>query len=219
MECGICHREHHPQRLPFLCAVDARNSIYEPRISHLQLLVQNESLRRQVDEDLGLSHRHPFDARTKTALDASNARTNLIEDRTSQILAAADALRNEIKAARDEIRAKKSALERRRSELASTSEGLKESRQRRLASLRKSTDELKVKWDGTAGELSESRKFLCLEAASLFGLKQVPAGVGPSLHSRHVEYYLGQVPITDLTDLNGNLSPLYPSVYLCKASC
>lgn len=203
MECDICYREHDARRLPFLCAVDARNRIYEPRMKHLQSLMQNESLQDEVNDDLTASQQPFRRANSRTsqpsslALDATLAQQRLIEDKTDQILAAADALRADIKAARDEIRERKAALMQRRSDLKSVSTGLDERREKQQMGVQAASRKLKWKWKQTAEDLPEVRAFLCAEAASLYGLKHVPAVVG----SGQPEYYIGKVPITDLTQM------------------
>lgn len=47
MQCDICFRPSAPS-LPFLCAVDARNRLYEPRITQVKTLISNAELDREV---------------------------------------------------------------------------------------------------------------------------------------------------------------------------
>ncbi|KAL7943269.1 UV radiation resistance protein and autophagy-related subunit 14 domain-containing protein [Trichoderma barbatum] len=196
MECDICHRPHDAQRRPFLCAVDARNRIYDGRMKHLQLMLDNDTLQAQVNELLA-------DTRpTKQTWDEASARKEAAEQKTDQILAAAEQLRGDIKAARDEIQVRKAALARRKSDLASVSTGLAERRAKQLKDVEKSASVLKFRWSQTAEDTASTRTFLCAEAVRLYGLKRVAK---KGITGRY-EYSLGRIPIVDLTSMD-SLSP------------
>lgn len=192
MECDICHRNYDRKRLPFLCAVDARNQAYDGRIKNLQLLIQNEELQKEINDLL-----EDTAAPSKDQQDALIAQQRIAEDKTSQILAAADKLRADIQAAKDEIRAKKAALARRKSDLASVSNDLLERRAKQQADLEKSIQLAKYRSSQSAEDMARTRSFLCMEAARLYGLKRVRKG--PS--GRH-EYHIGRIPVVDLTGMN-----------------
>lgn len=202
MECDICHRPHDAQRRPFLCAVDARNRIYDGRMRNLQLMLDNDTLKAQINELLA-------DTRpNKHTRDEAVARKEAAEQKTDQIIAAADKLRGEIKAARDEIQARKAALARRRSDLASVSAGLAERRTKQLKDVEKSIHMLKFRWSQTAEDTASTRAFLCTEAVRLYGLKRVAK---KGITGRY-EYSLGRIPIVDLTsmDCESLMFPLFP---------
>ncbi|KAH7155529.1 UV radiation resistance protein and autophagy-related subunit 14-domain-containing protein [Dactylonectria estremocensis] len=196
MDCDICNRSHDTKRLPFLCTVDARNQIYEGRIKNLHLLIENAGLQKQLS-DLLADPTLP----TANRKDSLQAQQRLAEDRTTQILAAADKLRDGIKAAREEIKAKKTAITRRRSDIAAVSNGLMERRAKQQKEVERTTSIFKYRWSQTAEDMSGTRAFLCREAAHLCGLKRVNKG-SPDQY----EYHLGGLPIVDLTDMN-SLSP------------
>lgn len=197
MECDICHHPHDAQRRPFLCAVDARNRIYEGRMKHLQLMLENESLKAQIDELLDDAAKP-----NKHTLDEIIAHRDAAEQKTDQILAAADRLRDDIKAARDEIQARKVAIARRRSDLASVSAGIVERRAKQLREVEKSINMLKFRWSQSAEDMASTRGFLCNEAVRLYGLKRVTKKGGTGRY----EYHLGKIPIVDLTSMD-SLSP------------
>ena len=192
MECDICHRGHDAKRLPFLCAVDARNQIYESRIKYLQLVIENEDLQDQAGDS-----KEDTTSPSKDLLDSLQAQQRSAEDRTTQILAAADKLRNDIKAAKEEIQVRKAALGRRKSDLASVSEGLAERRTRQQNDVEKSIGMLKYRWNRSAEDMAKTRTFLCKEAARLYGLKRSRKG-----SSQRYEYHIGRVPVVDLTAMN-----------------
>lgn len=196
MDCDVCNRSHDTKRLPFLCAVDARNHIYEGRIKNLHLLIENEGLQKQIS-DLLVDTTVP----SKDRKDSLQSQQRMAEDRTTQILAAADKLRNDIKAAREEIKAKKAALSRRRSDIAAVSNGLMERRVKQQKEVERATNMSKYRWSQTAEDMSRTRSFLCMEAARLCGLKRVNK---PS--PNQYEYHLGGLPVVDLTSMN-SLSP------------
>ncbi|KAH7001550.1 UV radiation resistance protein and autophagy-related subunit 14-domain-containing protein [Ilyonectria destructans] len=196
MDCDVCNRSHDTKRLPFLCAVDARNHIYEGRIKNLHLLIENEGLQKQIS-DLLADTTIP----SKDRKDSLQAQQRMAEDRTTQILAAADKLRNDIKAAREEIKAKKAALSRRRSDIAAVSNGLMERRVKQQKEVERATNMSKYRWSQTAEDMSRTRSFLCMEAARLCGLKRLNKA-SPNQY----EYHLGGLPVVDLTSMN-SLSP------------
>jgi predicted nucleic acid-binding Zn-ribbon protein len=193
MECDICYRGHHPQRLPFICAVDARNQAYEGRLKNLQILLENETLRSQIGGLIADKGKPGTDA-----LEAARADQARAQDKTAQILEAADRLRDDIKAARDEIRARKADLARRKADLATVSDGLADRRTRQLNDVQRSTQMLRYRWSQSAEEMAGTRAFLCAEAADLYGLRRVAS----KIKKNAAEYYLGRVPIIDLMSLN-----------------
>jgi hypothetical protein len=199
MACDICQRGHDAKRLPFLCAVDARNQAYEGRIKHLQVLVENDSLRSRIHELLA----DPVPTSSE-ALEILRSQQMMAEDRTAQIVQAADKLRNEIKAARDEIKSKKEALSRRKSDLAAVSDGLKERRARQQQEVERSTQMLKFRWSQSAKDMVDTRIFLCDEAASVYGLKRlVKRG------NKNPEYQIGGLPVVDLVSMNCTSSVMH----------
>ncbi|KAH7156332.1 UV radiation resistance protein and autophagy-related subunit 14-domain-containing protein [Dactylonectria macrodidyma] len=196
MDCDICNRSHDTNRLPFLCTVDARNQIYEGRMNNLHLLIENEALQKQLSELLA-----DTTLPSKDSKETLQAQQRLAEDRTTQILAAADKLRNDIKAAQEEIKAKKTAITRRRSDIAAVSSGLMERRAKQQKEVDRASSIFRYRWSQTAEDMSGTRAFLCREAAHLCGLKRVNKGSPDQF-----EYHLGGLPIVDLTDMN-SLSP------------
>lgn len=206
MECDICHRGHDAKRLPFLCTVDSRNQIYESRIKHLQLIIENENLQDQA----GLPN-----AITTPNRDLQNslqAQQRSAEDRTTHILAAADKLRNDIKAAKEEIQARKAALSRRKSDLSSIAEGLAERKTRQQNDVEKSIGMLKYRMGRCSEDMAKTRSFLCKEAARLYGLKRTKKG-----SSQRYEYQLGKVAVVDLTAMNCKSHSR--SIFMSSCSC
>ncbi|KAJ4271446.1 autophagy protein 14 [Fusarium torreyae] len=193
MDCEICHRNHDAKRLPFLCTVDARNAIFDGRIRNVQLLVENEDLQKEINELL-----EETSIPTKDHKDSLQAQQRIAEDRTTQILAAADKLRNDIKAARDEIQSRKAALSRRKSDIAAVSDGLLERRVRQQKEMEKAINMVKYRWSRGADDMARTRSFLCMEAARLYGLNRVKGSAGK------YEYYLGGIPVVDLTAMNSS---------------
>lgn len=192
MECSICHRRHDAQKMPFLCPVDARNNIYQGRMKNLQLILEIETLKGQIDKSSADSS-----ASSSGGLEQSLARQCLTEDRADQILAAAQKLREEIKAAREEIRSRKAALARRRSDFASVSDGLVQRRVKQQQELDKSAQMLRFRWAQKTEATANTRAFLCTEALKLYGLGRTKEG-----GSGRYNYHLGKVPIIDLAGMD-----------------
>ena len=195
MDCDICRRSHDAKRLPFLCTADARGAIYNGRIENLMALIENEGLQKQINDIL-----NETTTPTKDRKDSLQAQQRTAEDRTTQILAAADKLRNDIKAAREEIQARKAALSRRKSDIAAVSDGLIERRVKRQKSIERETGMHKYRWTKCADELARTRSFLCMAAAKLYGLTRVRESP-----SSKYEYHLGGIPVVDLTAMNCEL--------------
>lgn len=195
MECHICSRPHHANRLPFLCAVDARNKIYDGRMKHLRALVETEDVRSQVNS-LFAENAEPG----KDALDETKAQQAMNEQRTTDILDAADKLRNDIKAARDEIRRKKDEASRRKGDLATVKDGVEDRRGKQLKELDKSSQMARFRWSQSAEDMASTRSFLCAEAAHLYGLKKIT-----KKGTKTPEYQIGKVPVVDILSMNGKL--------------
>lgn len=190
MECDICFRGHDANRLPFVCAVDAQNQVYQGRFQSLRLLFESEKLQADIDQAVTDS--------PQPSLDLMFVQQRQVQDRTDQILAAADKLRAEIQAARDEVRARKLALARRRSDLASVSGGLLDRRARQHHEVDKASQILRFRWSQSAQELAHTRAFLCSEAVRLYGLKRTKKG-----STGRYDYHIGRVPVLDLATMDG----------------
>ncbi|KAM5355415.1 hypothetical protein ACJ41O_002061 [Fusarium nematophilum] len=194
MDCDICRRSHDPKRLPFLCTVDARNCIFEGRLKNVQLLIENEGLQNEIGALLAETT-----TSTKDRKESMQAQQRMAEARTTQILAAADKLRNDIKAAREEIQARKAAISRRRSDIAAVSDGLAEHRAKHQRKIEKVTSMAKYRWSRVADDMARTRSFLCMEAARLYGLQRIKTG-SPAQYG----YHLGGIPVVDLTGMNSS---------------
>ncbi|KOS18872.1 hypothetical protein ESCO_000243 [Escovopsis weberi] len=197
MECGICCRHHDALRNPFLCPVDARLKIYDSRLKQLSILLENEAFQGRIHSLADDTARPTAYTRQETL-----AEQFLAEQRTDQILQAADRLRVEIKAARDEVRARKASLARRKSDLASVAAGLAERRAKQQKEMEKSIGMVKFRWAQSTEDMAATRAFLCTEAVRLYGLRR---STKKATTGRY-EYFLGKVPVVDLTAMD-TLSP------------
>ncbi|KAK4161966.1 UV radiation resistance protein and autophagy-related subunit 14-domain-containing protein [Cladorrhinum sp. PSN259] len=198
MDCSICRRPHHAVKQPFLCAVDARNRLYESRVEHARALIETEKLERQVEDVLSgqANATQKQDAlNSASRLERQKSEERAARDRTSEIIARADQLKSEIDAVRKEIEAKKDALARKKSDLASVSAGAVARRNRQLEEVERSIQRIKYKWNRSADTMAATRAFLCEEAARLYGLRQVKKGSVK-------RYEIGGVEIFDLHAMN-----------------
>lgn len=212
MNCDICLRQHHPQRLPFLCAVDARNQLYESRLAHATALVENEQLEQRLNALLS-------DTTSATAQSPSSKRICADKwksehrhavDKTSEIIARADRLRAEVDAARKDIEKRKEAISRRKSDLASASNGIAARRARQLAEVQSSMSMTKFKWNRDYEGMGATRGFLCMEAARLYGLRRVKKGSS-------IRYEIGGIEIVDPYAMNGkHCFPLLLLLVVCS---
>lgn len=207
MDCDICRRPYDSQKLPFLCAVDARNRCYDGRIQNLQMLMENDDLQRQVNELLSSATSGTVPV-TKVSVGSSVSQQRVAEDRTSRVIAQAEKLTAEIAGARQEIESRRAALARRKSDLASASNGIAARRARHQEEAEKSIRMQKYKWNRSADAMATTRSFLCMEAAKLYGLRRIKKGASPLRY----EYRLGGLEVVDLGSMNSESPMLRVSV-------
>lgn len=201
MLCDICSRQHHPQRLPFLCPVDARNRLYEGRLAQAHLLMDSGKLENEVSALLS-----PPDAMS-SAMSTRNQAPHLVRaeewlseqrqavDRTNDIIAQADRLRLEIDAAKKDVERRKKAISRRKDDLASVSHGVAARRVDLQQSVERSIMVARTNWDQNHEGIATHRAFLCIEAARLYGLRRQKKGGS-------VRYEIGGVEIVDLHSMS-----------------
>ncbi|KAK1837249.1 UV radiation resistance protein and autophagy-related subunit 14-domain-containing protein [Podospora conica] len=205
MNCHLCRRSHHPTKVPFLCAVDARNVVYERRVKIAKVLIESEQAEKQIERiatgEAGPSNNERF----RVELMRSQEEEAL--DRTSQIIAQADRLRLEVEAARKELAEKKELIARRKVDLDSASTGTAARQARQLEDVKNDIQRKKAKWTRNAEMLAKTRAFLCERAARLYGLRQVKKGSTK-------RYEIGGVEIVELHAMS-NISPEQVSTSLC----
>jgi len=192
--------------------MDARNELYEPRIKHAQILLENESLQQEIATFYGKG-----DSDTQPNLADTHAETVQRIDRTEEIIERADMLKANIDAAREELAKKKAVHARRKTKLSAAKSGLETRRARQIEDVEKSTKMSSYKWNKDHSTLAVSRAFLCGEAAKLYGLKRTRRSSGRE------EFLIGNVSIIDLQMLNSrHLLHVYEQhadyLYSCKSS-
>ncbi len=215
--CSVCHRPHNAKKLPFFCAVDARNRLYGGRIAIAQTLIEAEDAERRVeallpvqgDDDAGgLKKKSQPLPKSGAQIDWLKAEEAAASDRTSQIIAQADQLKREMDAARKEIAAKKELMARKRSDLAAVSAGTSNRRTRQLDEVERSAQRLRYKWNRSSDTMAATRAFLCEESARLYGLRQVKKGSVK-------RYEIGGVEIFDLHAMNSKFACCLSWVVVC----
>ncbi len=204
MDCDICGRAHDAQRRPFLCAVDARNLLYEKRMAHAAALMENETLEQQIDVFLEnpTSSAAETSAPPRVRLDTWKSEEHRALERTNEIIAQADRLRAEVEAARKEIDERKAAIARRKAELAAASSKLAPRRARQQEELERAGAMTKFKWKRSSDSMAATRGFLCMEAARLYGLRRSKKGSA-------THYELGGIEIVEMSTLNSQSPSCY----------
>ncbi|KAI9842270.1 MAG: hypothetical protein M1837_007339 [Sclerophora amabilis] len=209
MHCNICSRGPNA-KLSFHCVSCARLSLYEPRIKSAATLLEKESLGRQIDEVVhpGETTQHSkgkdadsVDNRWDVGLAASRAEECV--ERTQESKSCSSILRKEIELGRAEISRRKAILSQRRSDFASANHDLVPRRRVARESVEKSIQRTSYRWDQQHQKITESRVFLCREAAKLYGLRQRRRKKGGVIKD---DFTIGGVGIIDLRDLN-NATP------------
>lgn len=194
MNCEICRRAFHSQKLPALCPVDARNRLYDGRIAHATALIENEALQDRIDcllrhEQLPSGNKDP--AAKSARLEIIKAQEATATDRTAHIIAQAEKLRAEVEEARKDIENRKKKLAKKREDLNEASQGLGARRSRQLAETEKAIQRSKYRWNMMFDSLVANRGFLCIESARLCGLRRTKKGGS-------VKYELGGIEIPEL---------------------
>lgn len=202
MQCDICFRIG-GSKLPFLCPTDARNAAFELRVQHAQVLLEKDSLDRQVTASLSPERERPEgraedrgNSIRRYEVDSQHAGSSRAEDRTQEIIAQADKLQVNIDSARDELAKLKASNSRRKSELASAQNGIEARRIRQTEEVEKQIRIRKYKWNQEHSTMASSRTYLCGEAAKLYGLKMTRRNSGTE------DYKIGGVSIANLRALN-----------------
>ena len=166
--CDICFRAG-SRKLPFLCASDARNQIYEVRLKHGHTLLEHGELDKEISALLSrdtsdLSSVSPSDGRlTRIEISDNAAEQKLAEDRTKQIIAKAEELRLTILNAREEMAQQKGQIYKQKRDLEKASNGLETRRRRQLEEIEKSTKMANYRWNSCHAMTVQSRGFLCGE--------------------------------------------------------
>ncbi|KAI0384198.1 UV radiation resistance protein and autophagy-related subunit 14-domain-containing protein [Hypomontagnella monticulosa] len=201
MNCDICQRAHHPNRLPFFCAVDARNKLYEGRVANARILMEAEELESRVTKLLlnsdASSDTPPKNRSTQAYIDNCASEEHMAKDRTEKIIAAADKLRDEIAAAKKEIEERKATIARRKSNLTAASQGISVRRAREVEEANKATKMTKYTWDREYDAMTRYRAALSMEVAKLYRLQRIKRG-----NPVRYEYKIGGIEIIDLHNMN-----------------
>lgn len=193
IHCETCHRAHHSHSLPFLCAVDARNRLYEGRIAHATALIENETLQQTINSVLtNPGPPSSDDAAGRTAhLQRLRSGEAQAADRTSQIIAQADRLRAEVEAARKDIEERKKKNASMRADLTEASNGIDARRSRQLEEMERAIQMTRYKWNRSFENMAATRSFLCMEAGRLYGLRRTK-------RSNSIKFELGGVEMIEL---------------------
>ncbi|OTA92504.1 hypothetical protein M434DRAFT_396384 [Hypoxylon sp. CO27-5] len=201
MDCDICHRAHHPTRLPFFCAVDARNALYEGRVANARILMEAEEIESQVTKLLSVSDANSDAPGTnrfsRIYVENCASEEHKAKERTERIIATADKLRDEIAAARKEIEERKASIARKKSDLAAASQGVSARRTRQLEETNRVTKIVKYTWDREYDAMTQYRAALCMEVAKLYRLQRIKRG-----NPVRFEYKIGGIDIVDLHNMN-----------------
>ena len=209
MECDICSRSTSP-KVPFHCATCARNHTYGLRLEVAKTLLEKETKSRQVEEvtatgSAAYDKKQGDDPDRSTgtvliwACERAAAAKEQSEHRAAAMSEHSKALQKEIGNMREDIRRRKLLLAQRRSETESVTHQVVERRSTMFEGVEHSVKRKEQSWYSLHNKISESRAFLCREAAKLHGLKQRKKKRGEQVRD---EYSIGGVGVVDLTEMN-----------------
>ena len=209
MDCGVCRQPLTSRRKP-LCVSCSQATLHQPRIAHAASLLSREQWRTHVEAVLrpgnagiiaALSEDADWDAIkagiTADGLKRSDAERMLSEDKIVGIIEKSKSLRTMVKEYRSLMQERKESHERRRRWLDTETKHLEAHRVRALEPAQLAIKKMQGRLDKVHSRTAEAREYLCREAAHLYGLKRTKHHDGTST------YFLGDLPIPNLKDLNG----------------
>ncbi|KAJ5166531.1 uncharacterized protein N7482_005312 [Penicillium canariense] len=210
MSCHICTSAH--SRLPFLCPTCARSRLYQLRLENTRVLLEKESLGRQIER--AVSQEFPQNPQSApgeglNANDHESSRRWTLQTIASRQAASSsrrenlgqqiEALKEEVKAKKADISERKANLSRRRSDAESAQYQLEGREAAILTGVQNTSKRAEHLWHNLHSKTAEARIFLCREAAHLYGLRQKTSRKSDGRQS----YVLGGIAIVDLKDMNG----------------
>jgi hypothetical protein len=209
MSCLICNSAH--SRQPFLCPTCARNHLYQLRLENTQVLLEKESLGRQIELAVSreVSQKTPSipseglstdDHKSSPcwALQTISSRQVVSSSRRESLAQQIEEVKEDLKAKKADISEREANLSRRRSDAESALYQLGEREATILTGVQNTTKRAEHLWHNLHSKTAEARIFLCREAAHLYGLRQKTSRKGDGRHS----YVLGGITIVDLKDMN-----------------
>ncbi|KAJ5884097.1 uncharacterized protein N7473_010983 [Penicillium subrubescens] len=209
MSCLICNSAH--SRQPFLCPTCARNHLYQLRLGNTRVLLEKESLGRQIELAVSreVSQKTPSipseglstdDHKSSPcwALQTISSRQAASSSRRESLAQQIEELKEDLKAKKADISEREANLSRRRSDAESALYQLGEREATILTGVQNTTKRAEHLWHNLHSKTAEARIFLCREAAHLYGLRQKTSRKGDGRHS----YVLGGITIVDLKDMN-----------------
>ncbi|KAK5133274.1 hypothetical protein LTR08_008008 [Meristemomyces frigidus] len=196
------------------CISCVHATLYGPRIRQASALLDREKQHTHAEAILrpgndgviaSLSEDADWDAITagikKQCLQKSRDQTQAVEARINDIADKAQQLRQQIEDYKQYVAEQREHHAARRREIADERNQLEMHRQRAHEPIQLAIRRAGQRLEKARNRTVEARATLCHEAASLSGLQKRSGKDGKS------EYWLGNVPIPDLRDLNGNLQP------------
>lgn len=213
MQCDICQRPP-STRLPFNCTTCAQNFLYGTRIQQAQLLLETESIGRDVEKSVGHIQRgndpsqnnaNSSAAHSTFAIERATAERLVLAEQTEKIMAQTKLLQDQTEEMKHYLAKKRKELAKRRSDLEEAKKALVQRQNTLLEPVLKSTKRTQIHWEALYTKTTKARRFLCEEAAELYGLQQRKRRKGAT--GRDL-YYIGGLPIPDLRDLNSEVMPL-----------
>ena len=205
MECAICIRAA-SSNLPFHCTTCARSVVYDVRLQKAQALLERAQLASQIAELTSLKptpakklSKEESRAVQRWAVERSNTTRAQSQEKIFEAERHVHTLREELKAARLEIQSRKDALRKRRTEQEHLQTRVIKAQEQSSLSIQEGLQKATLSWEATNQITVDTRKFLCTEAAHIFGLsrrKKLKGGVVRE------QYWLGGALVVPLKDIN-----------------
>lgn len=216
MECDTCGKIL-GKHTPLHCPTCARLALYPLRIEHASVLIEKETLGKHVEavargaEDVTeqtISLKGSFgstlldrrESAKKLQLERTRSEASAAQDRAQTIHERAAKLRANLEELRRERANQRAVIAERKSDLASAAHGLDDRRSGELDRVHKGTKRQDFRLERLHGETILARRYLCLEAATLAGLKRQRRRLKDGGYKE--VFYVGDARIYDLRDLN-----------------
>ncbi|KAL4888121.1 UV radiation resistance protein and autophagy-related subunit 14-domain-containing protein, partial [Aspergillus ambiguus] len=212
MSCHVCAQAP-SSRTRYFCPTCARNQLYQLRLQHATVLLEKESIGKQIEDasTSGNPSRTPERSATNR-IESQEVNPNILilqtitnekaksSARITLLAKQIESLRLEIKDKQLDISQRRLVSAQRRSDAESATYQIAEREATTLAGIQNSTKRTDHLWHSLHSKTAEDRIFLCREAANIYGLRQKTKKKEGQIKEIHT---IGGVPIIDLRDLNG----------------
>lgn len=200
MECDVCSKAEEP----FLCATCARTTIYLTRLEVAKVLLEKDSLGQKIENIVNSNINLPRDEQNQGFASVWESETKQMKirrtrDEIDEKKSHVQSLRHELGILQDEITKRKAEITVRRTDLESVKSRLPDRQGMTMGKMIEVKNKGTTSFDSLHKSSTNTKAFLCREAAALLRLKQkkrVKSGTVKDMYS------IAGLFLPDLRDIN-----------------